>query len=174
MVSAHDLLATQNNNNNYNNYYNNYNSNNNTEHDELDFEQNHRGSPPSSLTSPGYHTATMRTKIARGMRRFAVQRLDRAHHNLVHTTYRLTNGVTNQLQKVETRFHILSIVSDIAILGCDWLFPTPLRELEDGTGSPRDHIGDVYVSIEMAMFETDETASWHQQELVAKLSTRGL
>mmetsp|Transcript_414 Transcript_414/g.614 ORF Transcript_414/g.614 Transcript_414/m.614 type:complete len:398 (-) Transcript_414:418-1611(-) len=159
MVSAHDLLATQNNNNN----------NNNNENDELDFEQMPRRASQPSLTFPGYHTATMSTKIAGGLRRFAVQRLDRVHHNLVHSTSRLTNGVTSQLQKVETRFHVLAIVSDIAIQGCDWLFPTPLRELEDGTDAPTDPIGDTFVSIEMAMLETDEATgtgtSGYQQEI---------
>ncbi|CAJ1970200.1 unnamed protein product [Cylindrotheca closterium] len=158
MVSAHDLLATRNSSKN----------NSSKEHCELDFDQMHGGSPQSSLTSSlGYHTATMSSKIATGLQRFAVQKLDRVHHNLVHTTHRLTNGVTSQLRKVEMRFHILGIVSDIAIISCDWLFPTPLRELEDGIGAPRDPVGDAYVSIEMAMLETDETSSsGYQQEIV--------
>ncbi|KAL3927781.1 MAG: hypothetical protein SGBAC_012935 [Bacillariaceae sp.] len=145
MVSAHDLLATQ---------------NHNSEQDALEFEQIPRGSQHASLTTfPGYHTAAMSTKIARGLRRFAVQKLDRVHHNLVFTSSRLTNGVTSRLYKVETKFHILATVSDIAIQSCDWLFPTSIRELEEGDGAPMNPIADEYVAIEMAMLETQGETS---------------
>jgi len=156
MVSAHDLLATQ---------------HNISDDGESDFENIPSYSPPPSLSIPGYHTATMSSKIGRALRRFAFQKMQLAQHNLIHTTSSLTSGVASQLQKAERRLHILATVSDLAVQGCDWLFPTPLRQLEEGTEPPEDPIGDVYVSIEMAILEGVEAPSSHREELSVLLDT---